>query len=240
MDNVHFRSRNNPVPNFNIKTKQGDLHVKEIFLTDKEFKSEIAGATVFFFKNILDTTQNPAYLKILNLPNKIRTHIFKSSINTQIELLKEGANDSTFLVAKDINGVTKAGCMTMPFTYIRQVKDDKTLYVANVAVDREYRKNNVGIKMVDKIVECSNNRFTDMTLFAENGAIPAYKKAWGLQEFSPKDEKQDLINKKITKSRLDYPKYVAFMHKSLDDTQPRWWDRVSNMIDNLPWWEKLL
>ena len=60
------------------------------------------------------------------------------------------------------------------------------LYVSNIAVNENYRGNKVGSTMVNKIIEASDNRFSDLVLVADNCAVPAYKKRWNLEEFEPK------------------------------------------------------
>lgn len=239
MSSVNFGSLNNPVKPFVISTKQGKLFVKEVFEHDKDFNKELLHSTAFYLCNFSQTSTNPYIARFFDLPRFIQKKLLKDCFNFQRNLFKKSDGNMTLLVAKDSENQLQASCMTTIMTDICKIKDKQSFYVANVAVDNKYRKNHVGIDMVNKILEASNNQFSDMTLFAENGAVPSYKKAWGLKEFIPETEDQKRLDKFISRSRWDYKKHVIFMHKPLDESSTRWYDRLSDSIKNKPWWKKI-
>lgn len=231
MNNVSFGSRNNPIAPFTIKTKLGKLNVREFNLNDKNIDKEIMNSADLFVYNFATNTKDPTYACLPYLPKQVYNDVVSSFARVIKDTLKADDGNVTYLIAKNKLGKTQACCMTSSLNEFGNVTDMNSLYVSNVAVNKKYRNNNVGSTMINKIIEASGKRFSDLVLIADNCAIPAYKKRWNLEIFEPQNEIQQKVLDVMKENHDDYPKYVTFMHKPLDIKQPRWWEKLARLID---------
>ena len=241
MNNVNFKSRYNPVPGFSINTKLGKLNVKEVSLKDKNIDNDIVQSANLFLYNYATNTEDPGFLRFVNTSDKE----YKRGVSNFADFIKKTLitddGNITYLIARDSSGKIQASCITSSLDEFGGVCDKNTLYVNNVAVNKNYRGNHVGSIMTNKIIDASQNRFSDLVLVADNCAIPSYKKGWNLEIFAPKDATQLKALDIMAKSRPDYPDYVNFMHKPLDNNKTRWWERLVTLVEKkeTPWWKKL-
>ncbi len=231
MNNITFTSRNNPVPNFEIKTNKGILKVEEISTKDKKIDKETIDATDFFVYNFATNTKDPSFLKYLDMPKSEYKKSIKKFSNYMKNMFNQDDGNLTYLIAKDSKGNVQARCITKSLDDFGGISDKNTLCVDSVAVNKEYRGNNVGSIMVNKIIEQSKDQFKDIFLVADNCAVPSYKKGWKLEEFKPENENQEKVFNIIKEERPDYPEYVTFMHKPINTESSRWWERFEKLLE---------
>ncbi len=229
-NNITFGSRNNPINPFLIKTKIGNLNVREFTLNDKNIEKEILDTADLFVYNFATNTKDPTYLCLPFAPKQIYKSVVEGFARYIKNVLQTDDGNVTYLIAKNQFGKTEACCMTSSLNAFGSLNEPNSLYVSNIAVNKSYRGNKVGSTMVNKIIEASYNRFSDLVLVADNCAVPAYKKRWNLEEFKPKDEIQEKVFNLMRETQDDYPEYVTFMHKPLDITQERWWEKLAKLI----------
>ena len=102
-----------------------------------------------------------------------------------------------------------AGIVSTPLNITDKIKNDKTLYIDSLAVDKKYRNNHVAQKLVDSVIDSSKGRYDDTFLVAYNESVPFYKK----QGFSDIKNEEFITN--LAEDRLDYPEYASFLSKKL-------------------------
>ncbi len=231
INNVTFGSRNNPINPFNIQTKIGKLKVREFTLNDKNIEKEILDTADLFVYNFATNTKDPSYLCLTYAPKDIYKSVVQGFARFIKNTLKTDDGNVTYLIAKNWLGKTQACCMTSSLDAFGNLTEPNSLFVSNVAVNKKYRKNNVGSTMINKIIEASGNRFSDLVLIADRCAVPAYEKRWNLKEFIPENAIQEKVLNVMKVNHDDYPEYVTFMHKPLDINQPRWWEKFSDLIE---------
>lgn len=227
-----FGSKNHPVEKFQIKTNKGTLYVKEFTNKDAQYDTKIYELTKFFTDNFIYNTKDPSltqyknpenFEKYLDLLDRIKKY-YK-------QMFEEDDGNLTALEARNAIGELCGAVITQTFKDYSGIQDDKTCYVDSVAVKKEYRKNHVGQILMEKAINCSKDIYTDVFLASDNMAVPfQLKNGYRIMDYSNKEEKA--IIDYLNKFRGDYPDYITFMDKRLDETNQTepWYKRIYNKI----------
>ena len=227
---TNFCSRNNPIPHFQILTKKGSLFVKEFTEKDACDDRKLKELTKFFADNFINNTNDPSltqyknpqnYNKYLNLIERIKNYYKQMFIDDDGNL--------TVLEARNSVGDLCGAVITNTFKDFSGIFDNKTCYVDSVAVRKDFRKNHVATKLMDKAIDCSKDIYTDVFLASDNMAVPfQLKNGYRIMDYNNPPEKA--VIDALNESRGDYPDYVTFMDKRLEETSEPWFLRVYNNL----------
>ena len=168
-----FCSKNNPIQPFQIVTNKGALFVKEF--TDKDVANEgkLKEITKFFSDNFINNTNDPSLTQYKNPQNYNKYIALLDRIkNYYKQMFIEDDGNLTVLEARNSIGELCGAVVTNTFKDISGLFDNKTCYVDSVAVRKDYRKNHIATKLMDKAIECSKNIYTDVFLASDNMAVP--------------------------------------------------------------------
>ena len=224
-----FGSQNNPVSKFQIKTDKGTLYVKEFTYKDARYDTKMYEMAKFFTDNFVYNTNDPSltqykkpenFEKYLNMLDKI-TKYYK-------EMFLEDDGNLTALEARNAIGELCGAVITQTFNDTHSgLSDNRTCYVDSVAVKKQYRHNHVGRILMEKAINCSKDVYTDVFLASNNLAVPfQLKNGYRIMNYNNPSEKA--VIDEINKFRGDYPDYITFMDKKLD-----------NSAENNPWYERV-
>ncbi len=228
-----FSSRLNPVKPFRIFTSKGEVTVYEPNKEELLSCGFISKLVDFFTENLSKDTNDPNWLALGNKKNKHLIAEFKKQFNSDIKnLIKEDDGHLTITVAKDKNGEICAGCMSYGYDEVPMAKKN-ALYIENIAVNFEYRKNHIGDILIQKAVESAKKSFTDVFLVGENMASGFYEKL-GFKKLNPKCENQKAVIDYIADIRwMDFPMYVSLYSKPIQPKRTRWYDISGPVLKNL-------
>ncbi|MDE6138436.1 MAG: GNAT family N-acetyltransferase, partial [Candidatus Gastranaerophilales bacterium] len=85
------------------------------------------------------------------------------------------------------------------------------------AVAPEYRGFNVGYELLNRLIEKSRKRFTDVFLVSYKETQPFYEKL-GFRPMSLyKNDSERFVIEEMAKERIDYPQFAEFMTKFIHD-----------------------
>lgn len=232
---ISFGSLNSPVKNFRIMTTRGKLHVQEVRLKEKshEFAFKISK---FFNDNFVEVSTDPQWKEFLKPENKLQYYGQNQRYaNSLKNLFKHDDGNTTVLLARDGNNNIKAGIISSTFRETPALSDSQLFYIDALAVDKDFRGENIGKRLLDKVLDSArktgtqkNNKslFTDAVLAGYENAVPFYEKA-GFRELSCDTYKKALFYKELKKVRDDIPKYARLMYLPLDETAKRFYDRIT-------------
>ncbi len=211
-------------------TKKGALFVKE--LTDNDIADErnLKEITKFFADNFINNTKDPSliqykdpknYNKYISMLDRIKNYYKQMFIDNDDNL--------SVLEARNSVGELCGAVVTNTFKDISGLFDNKTCYVDSVAVRKDYRKNHVATILMDKAIACSKGIYTDVFLASDNMAVPfQLKNGYRIMDYNNKPERA--VIDKINKFRGDFPEYITFMDKRLDENSEPWFLRLYNKM----------
>ncbi len=227
---VTFGSHNNPVPKFSIKTDNGTLYVKEFTVKDAVYNTKIYELTKFFTDNFIYNTNDPSLTKYKN-PENFENYLDLLDRMTKYykKMFVEDDGNLTALEARNAIGELCGAVITQTFKdSCSGLGDSKTCYVDSVAVKKKYRHNHVGRILMEKAINCSKDVYSDVFLASDNLAVPfQLKNGYRIMNYQNPAEKK--VIDRINKFRGDYPDYITFMDKKLNDS-----------IDKKPWYQRVL
>lgn len=229
-NSINFSSKNNPIPNFQIKTDKGVLFVKEITSKDILNESKLKEITKFFANNFINNTNDPSLTQYKNPKNYNKYLKMLDRIkNYYKQMYVEDDGNLTVLEARNSLGDICASVVTNTFKDISGLFDSRTCYVDSIAVRKDYRKKHVATKLMDKAIDCSKGIYTDVFLASDNMSVPfQLKNGYRIMDYA--NEPERVIMDRINKFRGDYPNYITFMDKRLDDSSEPWFLRIYNKI----------
>ena len=222
---LSFTSRNNPVPDFKIKTQKGELTVKEFTIEDAKNRNDLLELTEFFVKGFMSNTEDPKYTQFNNEKNK-QGYLYKLNAMADYygDMFKVDDGNLTVLVAKDSKGEL-AGAVIANTLNEAGVHEKSTCYIDSIAVAQEYRKNKVGQILENKAIECSKDIYQDVFLASDNLAVGfQLKNGFRILDYTNPAEKR--VIDKINLERCDYPDYITFMDKSISPSDTPWYERA--------------
>ena len=218
-NSLSFKSINNPVKPFVIKTKIGNLSCAEIPTEELYHSKKLRELSHFFCKNFASLTTDPYWLKYNNPRHKEAfARDFLSYLKSNIR--KDDGN-LTMLVATDQNNKIQAACLS--YAYDELPEANKTVcYVDSLAVNEKYRNNGIAKKLIDKTEEINKKTFTDIFLTGELLAKGFYEKL-GFSELDKNDPGQKFVAEFLDYDREDEMTYLIPLNKPLQKDKPRWY-----------------
>lgn len=231
--NLNFTSLRNPIKPFDVKTSNGVLHFSEINYKHLPKNSFYKKLGMFFLENFANTSSHPFWAKCRK--PTLDEAVYNDYIKGMAKRYKSSINNpyTTIMLAKDKSKNIVAAIFARPLRETSKIKDSETLYVDSIAVNPEYRGANVGAELLNRVINSSKERFTDVFLEAYKESQPFYEKL-GFRALNPygKESERFLIEE-LAKERKDYPQFAEFMTKKLQYTgQFDWLDRIK--FRNIP------
>ena len=225
---VSFKSALRPVQPFIVKTNKGNIYFKEINYNKPLKKKLLHEISVFFLDNFASTSSHPFWKKCKkNAPafdkEIYNAYIKENLIDTIVSKLK--TPDTTLMIGRNTKKNISAAIFTNPLNLTSFVKENNTLYIDLLAVHPKYRGNNIGRQLLTRIIDSSQNRFTDAFLVAYNESVPFYEKL-GFKNLENKTYNQQIITDSLARERKDYPVYASFMTKPINKETSRWYNRM--------------
>ncbi len=225
-----FTSKLNPIPPSIIKTESGKLTLKEAKPSEIENPKFLAKLSEFFSKNFASNTDDPSWLEFSRMKSKDKKNFINAFIGYLQDIFKQDDGNMTLLVAKDKRNKIQGACLSYGYDIVDDAKN-YTLYVDSIAVNKNFRRVNLGKKMLQKTMDANkkNSNFTDVFLVGEKRAYGFYKKL-GFSKLNTSDYEQNKVASFIAIDRADYPKYTDFLTLPLKPEQPRWYSKVAKLI----------
>ena len=227
---ISFSSKNNPIPPFKIMTSKGVLFVKEFTEKDAVYDEKLKELTKFFSDNFINNTKDPSLIQYKNPQNYNKYVELIDRIKKYYkQMFVEDDGNLTFLEARNSVGELAGAVVTNTFRDISGLFDNKTCYVDSVAVRKDYRKNHVATNLMDRAIGCSKGIYTDVFLASDNIAVPfQLKNGYRIMDYN--NEPERFVIDKINKFRGDFPDYITFMDKRLDESAEPWYLRIYNKL----------
>lgn len=228
----NFTSLNNPIKPFIVKTKRGKVFVRELGANDLRKKGVIEKLTKLFIKNFASSTNDPGWF-IFNNPNEAEkcSKIFNNFLDSMKGRLLNPNGNLTLLAVFDKNKRLQGACMSFGFDEVPTGKKS-VCCIESLAVNKLYRGEGLGKVLVNKTLSSAKKTFTDVFLVGENLAEGFYKKL-GFKHLDSNDKAQKTVINFIAQDRWDYPDYVSFLTKPLQESKPRWYINTAYEIEKL-------
>ena len=227
--NLVFTSSANPVKPFVIRTKRGKLNVAEVTTRDLKREGFMQALTKFFCKNFASLTKDPAW-KVFRTGTAFQ---YEQALNDFINYygvkIRKREDDMTLLIAKDKRNKIQGACLSYGYTKIPNL-NNTVCYVDSIAVNPTYRGFNIGKVMLEKTLDSAKHQFTDAFLAGDRCAYGFYKKL-GFEPLKEEFEHQKKVIDYLSKRRSDYPKYIEFLTKPLQENSPRWFNEIKGELD---------
>ena len=225
-NSTSFSSRNCPVKPFTIKTPKGTLSCSELDCS-KVYKSGFYQKFARYFLDIFaNTSSHPFWIKCRKptLEQAVYDDYVKSTVREYKKYFKNP--DTTVLLAKDKENRIVGAVYSRSLDLDKPLVDKDTLYIDGLAVSPEYRGQNVGKTLLEKVLKASKDRFSDVFLVAYKESAEFYKKL-DFHRMDEYDSSQKFAIKKLADLRIDYPDYADFMHKKLGkNLSDEWYKRI--------------
>ena len=225
-NHTNFTSLNNPVKPFKIKTGNDVISFKEINYNKPVKKKLLKEISTFFLDNFANQSAHPYWKFCRKHTSTFDKSIYNDYINCTIKDVKRRLEnpDITILLGRNKKKQLTAAIITEPINIPNVIKDENTLYLDSVAVNKKYRGNHIGETLINKVID-SNNKYSDMFLVSYSESVPFYKKL-GFKPLTPIHSGQARIISSMKEDRIDYPQYADFLTKPLDKKQPRWFNNI--------------
>lgn len=231
-NSIYFTSYNNPILPFEVKTRAGILTFREInykHLPKNAFYKKLAS---FFLDNFANTSAHPFWEKFRK--PFLDKQVYNDYIDIDVKNYKKALynKNTTILLAKDAEKNIVAAMFARPLKETQTVRDSQTLYIDSIAVAPKYRGNNVGARILEKVLLSSQKRFTDAFLVSYKESVPFYEKM-GFKHLRWSNPKHQYVIYEMAKERQDYPDYAEFMYKKLNNSElVPWYSRIQRR--NIP------
>jgi len=225
---VSFSSLKCPVKPFIIETSKGKLYCSEIDYS-KSYDNIFCRKISQFFLDIFANTSSHPFWKKCRKPT-LDKKIYEDYIISTIADYKKNFPDAdtTVLLAKDKNNNFVGGIHSTKLNLSREITDKDTLYIDGLAIKTEYRGQNIGKILLEKVIQASKNRFTDVFLVAYKESTGFYEKL-NFKKMDKNDSAQDFAIKRLAELRIDYPKYADLMYKKIGEKcSDTWYERIKN------------
>ncbi len=219
-----FKSKAYPVKPFIIKTKHGRLNISEV--TQKDLKREgfIYNLTKFFCKNFASKTKDPNWRVFKNSRCFKSEQILNDFAKYYNSKIKHKNDNMTLLLVKDKRNKIQGACLSYGYDRIPGSKE-LVCYIDSIAVNPAFRGLKIGKILIEKTLESAKNTFTDAFLTGDRSACGFYEKL-GFKALSDSINGQKEIIDYLSKRRNDYPKYIEFFTKPLQNSEDRWYNKT--------------
>lgn len=225
-NHTNFKSLNNPVKPFKVKTGNDVIYFKEINYNKPVKKKVLKEISTFFLDNFANQSSHPYWKFCRKHTNTFDKAIYDDYINSTIKDTKRRLKnpDTTIMLGRNKKNKLTAAIITEPLNIPNVIKDENTLYLDSVAVNKKYRGNHIGETLINKVID-SNNKYSDMFLVSYSESVPFYKKL-GFKPLTYRHSGQARIIDSMREERIDYPQYADFLTRPLDKKQPRWFNNI--------------
>ncbi len=214
-ENLTFKSVNHPIKPFVLETKSGRLYFEEFgyknILNNRKLK-EIGS---FFLDNFAYTSAHPFWKKCQRLAPTFDKEVFDGYVKGLTDEYSETFKlpDTTVLLGQNDKNELCAALYVQPLNLSQEIKNNNTLYIDSLAVNKKYRRNNVSKDLLNKVIESTKGRYEDSVLVAYNESVPFYLKQ-GYKIMEPEKLSENFI-RSLKELRVDYPEYCVLMTKTL-------------------------
>ena len=224
---ISFRSFNHPVKPFKINTGNDVIYFKELDYTRQPKKHLLKKVATFFLDNFANQSSHPFWKTCRRGTPTFINSTYKDYINDSIETYKKLLKnpDTTIMLGRNKKSKLSAAIIAEPLSLTPIVKDNNTLYIDSIAVDKVYRGNQVGNQLMNNVISSTQNRYSDIFLVSYKESEPFYKKQ-GFIHLNPDHKGQRKIIRSLAEERLDFPTYASFLTKPIDESKPRWFDKL--------------
>ena len=130
----------------------------------------------------------------------------------------------TLLLVKDKRNKIQGACLSYGYDRIPNTKG-LVCYIDSIAINPVFRGLKIGKMLIEKTLESAQNSFTDAFLTGDRSAYGFYKKL-GFEPLSDSIKGQKEVIDFLSKRRNDYPKYIEFFTKPLQNSEKRWYDKI--------------
>lgn len=228
--NFTFKSLNNPIKPFVIKGDDDEIKFEEVDYTKPQSEELLDNVSEFFLDNFVKQSTYPND-KILrkdtpdfneNSYKTIKKEVMKDPLK---ESLKDA--DTTLMLGFNKNKELVAGINTLNLNVAPYIQDNKTLYVDSLAVDKKYRGLHIGQTLINKVIESSKDKYTDVFLMSYNKSVPFYEK----QNFNKVQD--TTITETLSSYIPEHPEHMTFMERTINPNESRWTERINKNIDLL-------
>ena len=213
---ISFTSLNHPIKPFKLPTNYGNINFNEYDYKQTINNKGLEEIASFFLDNFAYTSAHPFWKKCQKTNTEFNNKTYNDYIQELIKgyILKLKNPDTTLLLGYNKDKKLCAGLLTTPLNLSKYIKNNNTLYIDNLAVDKTYRNNNIAKQLLEKVINSSNGRYKNSFLIAYNESVPFYLK----QNYKIINDK--ILSKNFFKSikelRIDYPQYCTLMGKFLN------------------------
>ena len=186
----------------------------------------------FFLDNFANTSAHPFWEKFRK--PFLDKQVYNDYIDIDVRNYKKALynKNTTILLAKDAEKNIVAAMFARPLKETQTVRDSQTLYIDSIAVAPKYRGNNVGARILEKVLLSAQKRFTDAFLVSYKESVPFYEKL-GFKHLRWSNPKHQYVIYEMAKERQDYPDYAEFMYKKLNNSEfIPWYSRIQRR--NIP------
>lgn len=217
-----FTSLKNPIKPFAIKTPQGVVQCREVNYKHPPRNCFYRKLAEFFMDNYSNTSSDPIWA--LCREGSRDAEVYEQTIKQWIKELKFVVQNraSTLLYAKDKEGKICSAIVSKPFNLNKQLKDAHVLYISDVAVNKNCRGSHIASAMLNRILSAERKDYTDAFLVAFRESLPFYLKN-GFKEVQYNKRSQQYFIEEMLKERPDFPDFVEFVSKPLEDKSPISW-----------------
>ncbi len=225
-------NKTNSIRSFDVKTKAGVLHFCEINYKHPPKNAFYKKLASFFLDNFANTSAHPFWEKFRK--PFLDKQVYNDYIDIDVRNYKKALynKNTTILLAKDAEKNIVAAMFARPLKETQTVRDSQTLYIDSIAVAPKYRGNNVGARILEKVLLSAQKRFTDAFLVSYKESVPFYEKL-GFKHLRWSNPKHQYVIYEMAKERQDYPDYAEFMYKKLNNSEfIPWYSRIQRR--NIP------
>lgn len=224
-----FKSRAYPIKKFVIATPHGRLTVSEASRRDYRKRRFLEKLTKMLCRNYATLTNDPGWLMFNDpsMANECNRYVKHYTKDIQKRLNTNDEN-ITLLLAKDRKNKVQGVCFAYGMDSVPGSGD--ACYIEALAVNKPYRGHKVGRYMMEAVLNSAKNTFTDAFLTGEILAKGFYERL-GFKTLSHSDYSQRTVAQYIARQRFDYPKYIEFFTKPLQENKPRWFVKSAEEID---------
>ncbi|MBP3846596.1 GNAT family N-acetyltransferase [bacterium] len=225
---IYFSSLRCPIKPFRIKTSKGYLYCSEIDY-NKDYPDKFYKKIGKFYLDIFANTSSHPFWKKCRKPN-LNREVYDDYINSSIESYKQYFQnpDTTVLLVHNNKKQLVGALYSRSLELSKTLTDNDTLYIDSLAIKQEYRGNDVGKKILNKILNTSKERFAEVFLVAYKESVRFYEKLH-FSKMSKNESSQTFAISELAKERIDYPDYVDFMQINLkEQSSDRWYNRIKN------------
>jgi ribosomal protein S18 acetylase RimI-like enzyme len=181
-------------------------------------------------KNFAENSKDEYFLDYKNGNKKTKKSVLKDMKIHYTEIFENSIydNNMTLLVARDkrnkIQGAClSASCEELPGCF------DTTLWIDALAVNKKYRREGIGEKLIKTILEAEKKSYTDAFLTASNYASKFYEKL-GFKKLTFHKKTQRTVLKYLENTREDFPEHVKAYFLALQPDKPRWYIKAAKAV----------